>query len=52
MLDADREVAGDAGLEVVEEVGEMAVVEALVVDNDVGAEDGQAENSAGCWALV
>ena len=42
VLDADGEVAGNAGLQVVEEPGEVAVVEALVVDDDVSGEDGQA----------
>lgn len=40
VLDADREVSGDASLKVVEELGEVGVVEAFVVDDHVGAEDG------------
>ena len=40
VLDADREVLADAVLELVEEFVGVAVVEALVVDDDVRGEDG------------
>jgi len=41
VLDADREVGGDAGLQVVQEPRQVAVVEARVVDHHVRREDGE-----------
>ena len=42
VLDDDREVSGDAGLQLVEHPGSVPVVEARVVDDDVRGENGQA----------
>jgi hypothetical protein len=39
VLDSDREVAGHAGLQLVQHLGDVAVVEAGVVDHDVRGED-------------
>ena len=52
VFDADVEVFGDALLEVVEQVVERAVVEAVGLDDDVGGEDGQSGRDLGCVQVV
>ena len=42
VLDAEVEVGGDTGLQLVEDLSGVAVSEALVVDDDVRGEHGQA----------
>ena len=52
VLDADVEVRGDALLEVAEHAGGVAVVEAAVVEDDVGGEHGQAGGDGGGVQVV
>jgi hypothetical protein len=43
---------GDAGLEFIEDLRRVPVVEALVVDHDVGGENGEARSDLGCMQIV
>ena len=47
VVDTDGEVVGDAGLQLVEQSRDVPVVEALVVDDDVGAEDRESSGDLG-----